>query len=566
MQAPTTLEQFADGLRTEHPFGIRFRLSVILLLAALNLVAMVTVLVWSAPVALRDERPAVGAAWEASRRLEAFHLQMMVDAIAAREGAAEAPFPEEEFGRLRESLDGNLGDEYGYVEPSVEYLYQVIRRWYQEGQPIPAGYVIELPDEGDLTPLLAPDEEAWDELGGPAEPALDATADDGVEAAEAAEAAEADETDETDDGTVPPAEPEPPTEAGLDPGEELDPGSAAADGVEPIESEEIFRELQVAYNSLQDVLAQRVASHLVETSTLLRPLLGYAIAWISAMAALFIYFSFRLRTVFSLPLGKVMRSAVAIGHGNLDTPVEVPAHKSELETLAVVLDTMRANLKHQLAERDLEFRRMSTLLNSMREGVLLVDRDWALQLYNPSAVKLLSVGDNPAFRVGLDVRSLGVPALGKTPDRMEFEGSTELLAALTDAETGRERHTRITRSPLTDAREEYVGYVAVIRDITQEKEMEQMKNDFFSMVTHELKTPLTPIEGYTKLLMKGRSGPVTEQQVRFLNIIASQTTLLKGMIQDLLDMSRIAAGRLSLNMGSVEVVAMVERVVERFAP
>jgi two-component system, OmpR family, sensor histidine kinase ResE len=557
MQAPTTLEQSADGLRTEHPFGIRFRLSVILLLAALNLVAMVTVLVWSAPIALRDERPAVGAAWEASRRLDAFHLQMMVDAIAAREGAAEAPFPEAEFGQLREALAGNLGDEYGYVEPSVEYLYQVTRRWYQDGQPIPAGYVIELPDEEDLVPLLGPAEEEWDELGGPEDPELETTADDGAEVAEPGE---------IDDGAVPPIAADAPAEAGMEPGGEADTALVSSEGVDPVEAEEVFRELQLAHYSLQDVLAQRVASHLVESSTLLRPLLGYAIAWISAMAALFIYFSFRLRTVFSVPLGKVMRSAVSIGHGNLDTPVEVPAHRSELETLAVVLDTMRANLKHQLAERELEFRRMSTLLNSMREGVLLVDRDWALQLYNPSAAKLLAMGDNPAFRVGMDVRSLGVSALGKTPDRMEYEGSTELLAALTDAETGRERHTRITRSPLTDAREEYVGYVAVIRDITQEKEMEQMKNDFFSMVTHELKTPLTPIEGYTKLLIKGRSGPVTEQQVRFLNIIASQTTLLKGMIQDLLDMSRIAAGRLSLNVGSVEIVGMVERVVERFAP
>ncbi len=569
MQPPTTLDQTADGIRTEYPFGIRFRLSVILLLAALNLVAMVTVLVWSAPIALRDQRPVVGAAWEANLHVEALRLQMMVDAIAARESTAAAPFPQAEFDRLRATLEANLGGDYGYVEPSVEYLYQVARRWYQDGQPIPPGYVIELPDDEDLAALAPDTDEAWDELAGtdetaPADEALDEGADpaaaDGDETATGAVA--------VDDGAVPPpAEDGAPDAASGAVGGEADVvGAPAGLELDPIESEEVFRELQFACYSLQDALADRVGGRLIETSELLRPLLGYAIAWISVMAALFIYFSFRLRTVFSLPLGKVMRSAVSIGQGNLETPVEIPAHGSELETLAVVLDTMRANLKHQLAERELEFRRMSTLLDSMKEGVLLVDGDWALQLYNPSAVKLLSMVNNPAFRVGMDIRSLGVAALGKAPDRMEYEGSTELLAALTDAETGRERHTRITRSPLTAASGEYVGYVAIIRDITQEKEMEQMKNDFFSMVTHELKTPLTPIEGYTKLLVKGRSGPVTEQQVRFLNIIASQTTLLKGMIQDLLDMSRIAAGKLSLNVGSVEVVAMVERVVERFAP
>ncbi len=557
MRPPTTLDKTAEGLRSEYRFGIRFRISLVLLLGALNLVGMVTLLVWSAPIALRDMRPVHGGAWEASRRVEAFHLQMMVDAIAVREDATASAFPEADFERLRVSLAANLGDDVGYVDPSVEYFYQVARRWYADGQPIPEGYVIELPQEEDLIPLgdvvgEIEGEDRVPDVGGTdliADPALEIRAPaSGAEAADPL--AVGGGVGGAEDGLAGDAADD--LEALLD----LDPTRAEAD----------FREVQLAYFSLQQELADGVSRRLVETSNMLRPALGYGIAWISVMAALFIYFSFRLRTVFSLPLGRVMRAAVAIGQGNLETPVRVPRHRTELETLAVVLDTMRANLKHQIAERENEYRRMSTILEAMKDGVLLVDEDWSLLLYNPAAVTLLEMGDNPAFRVGMDVRKLGIGALARSPEGMQHEGSTELLAAMTESELTRPRHTRVTRGQLLDANEVYRGFVAVIRDITQEKEMDQMKNDFFSMVTHELKTPLTPIEGYAKLLMKGRSGPVTEQQKRFLEIIASQTTLLKGMIQDLLDMSRIAAGRLSLNVGSVELAALSERVVERFAP
>lgn len=579
MQPPTTLDKTAEGLRTEYPFGIRFRLSVVLLLGALNLVAMVTLLVWSAPVALNDLRPVHGAAWEASRRVEAFHLQTMVDAIAARESSVSAEFPEEDFDVLRETLRSNLGDDFGAVEPQLEYLHQVTRRWYEDGQTIPEGYVIELPtlEEVPSDEAAEPGEAGWDEFGG-TEQAADVEGD---------EPATETEAQDVDDGAVPPAAagsddagtdpPAPDGEAGGEAagsGTEEDPDIGdGEDGIVPpagdldaAQLEADFREVQLAYFGLQQDLSDGVSSRLVANSELLRPLLGYAIAWISVMAAFFIYFSFRLRTVFSLPLGKVMKAAVSIGQGNLETPVEIPTHRSELETLAVVLDTMRANLQHQIAEREKEFLRMSTILAGMREGVLLVDRDWSLQLFNPAVEELLGLSGNPGFRVGVDVRLLGIEALARDPDGMGHEGSTELLAVLTDEETADARHTRITRYPLKDADERYQGFVAVIRDITQEKEMDQMKNDFFSMVTHELKTPLTPIEGYVKLMVKERAGPVTDQQKRFLGIIASQTTLLKGMIQDLLDMSRIASGRLSLNVGSVEVAAMAERVVERFGP
>ncbi|MBM4319224.1 MAG: HAMP domain-containing histidine kinase, partial [Deltaproteobacteria bacterium] len=164
-----------------------------------------------------------------------------------------------------------------------------------------------------------------------------------------------------------------------------------------------------------------------------------------------------------------------------------------------------------------------------------------------------------------DVAALGIRALaGPLP----AAGSEPPIEVTSTAEVGRGRakHSRVFRRPLTTGEGRPAGYVAVIHDVTEEKEIEQIKNDFFSMVTHELKTPLTAVEGYSKLMLKGRPGPLTEDQRRFLQIITSQAEVLKQMIGDLLDVSRIAAGRLKLDPRPVQVASLLAGAQQRFAP
>ncbi len=79
--------------------------------------------------------------------------------------------------------------------------------------------------------------------------------------------------------------------------------------------------------------------------------------------------------------------------------------------------------------------------------------------------------------------------------------------------------------------------------MTRERELDKMKTDFISVVSHELRTPLTSIKGYTDLLLSGAAGELPEIQAEFLGIIQSSTTRLSNLINDILDISRIEAGR-----------------------
>lgn len=88
------------------------------------------------------------------------------------------------------------------------------------------------------------------------------------------------------------------------------------------------------------------------------------------------------------------------------------------------------------------------------------------------------------------------------------------------------------------------------------------KSDFISFVSHELKTPMTSIKGYSDILAQGAVGPVNESQVQFLNVIRSNVDRMTVLVGDLTDISRIEAGRLHLEFSAISLGKIVEEVVE----
>jgi signal transduction histidine kinase len=88
-----------------------------------------------------------------------------------------------------------------------------------------------------------------------------------------------------------------------------------------------------------------------------------------------------------------------------------------------------------------------------------------------------------------------------------------------------------------------IGRLFVFRDVTNERAADRLKIEFVSLVSHELRTPLTSIKGYIELLAAGDVGPLTADQLEFLGIAKSNADRLVSLINDLLDISRIEAGK-----------------------
>jgi signal transduction histidine kinase len=112
--------------------------------------------------------------------------------------------------------------------------------------------------------------------------------------------------------------------------------------------------------------------------------------------------------------------------------------------------------------------------------------------------------------------------------------------------------------------ESFIGYGYIIRDITREKEVDSLKDSILSTVSHELRTPLTTIRGCAEsLLRKGIKWNKIEKE-EFLTAIVDESKLLRELIENIMDMSKIEAGALNLDIHDVDIKKLIERIVSGF--
>ena len=114
-------------------------------------------------------------------------------------------------------------------------------------------------------------------------------------------------------------------------------------------------------------------------------------------------------------------------------------------------------------------------------------------------------------------------------------------------------------SPVT-LRNDFLGTVSIFSDITHQVEVDRLKSEFVATVSHELRTPMTSIKGYVEIMLMGAAGSMSDQQTHFLEIVKSNTERLAILVNDLLDISRIEAGKVTLSLQPLDL-----RVIARQA-
>jgi PAS domain S-box-containing protein len=207
-------------------------------------------------------------------------------------------------------------------------------------------------------------------------------------------------------------------------------------------------------------------------------------------------------------------------------------------------------------------RELEAVLAGIGDGVIVADPDLHLILMNPVARTILGVEEEPP--AGVPLRPyLAAPAFADLMAET-LHSQEEIIRELELNELARTYGT--VASPVLDADGKVRGVVAVLRDITAQKELERMKSNFLSVVSHELRTPLHSIKGFIEIILMGKTGPVTELQEDFLRTVRSQTTVLQRMIDDLLEFSRMEAGRVRLQVSEVALAGVAHAVASRLAP
>lgn len=120
-------------------------------------------------------------------------------------------------------------------------------------------------------------------------------------------------------------------------------------------------------------------------------------------------------------------------------------------------------------------------------------------------------------------------------------------------------------SPVLNKKNEVLFFVAIERDITKEKELEKLKDEFLSVASHELRTPLTAIDGLVAMIREGEYGPVNSELQQPLEDINTASERLINLVNDLLSVSRIQAGRLKFTLSEFDIAPVIKHTVELLA-
>jgi two-component system phosphate regulon sensor histidine kinase PhoR len=255
---------------------------------------------------------------------------------------------------------------------------------------------------------------------------------------------------------------------------------------------------------------------------------------------------------------------------------------------AIALENVRLHERENALWRQAELERMrlSLIIGSMAEGLLITDDKGAITSVNTSAEQLLAqaqVSFRPDVHLHKLAKASNVQWISRLADIVDLAlaGYTvknqELVAG--PAEERVPLTLSISAAPLLDgsgASARPIGVVAVLNDITPTKQVERLKDEFVSVVSHELRTPLTAIKGYTQHLVrrierrlrKTRStqGDAVNDlpenhDLRSLNIVQSQTEHLERLVSDLLDLSQVQWGKLQLRPGPFNLVDLLVDMV-----
>jgi PAS domain S-box-containing protein len=129
------------------------------------------------------------------------------------------------------------------------------------------------------------------------------------------------------------------------------------------------------------------------------------------------------------------------------------------------------------------------------------------------------------------------------------------------------RELAVSSTPVLSSTAAYMGRLYVLRDITREREAERLKAEFYALVSHGLRTPLTSIKGYMELLVQqDETGPLNELQQEFLGIVQSNAQRLVSLVNDLIDQSRLEAQTLVIQAEPLDLHAIIHNVSQSIRP
>lgn len=276
---------------------------------------------------------------------------------------------------------------------------------------------------------------------------------------------------------------------------------------------------------------------------------------------------------------------IITGHGTIDTAVEC-MKKGAYDFITkpfqidqFLLTIKRAAEKRRLEQQAKKFReenqrnlydlyleksRLKTIINCMANGVMVSNRNMEVVLHNPALMKLLEIQERKENPIPLK-QIIQDSNLIETLERIRSGSASEMGSV--SQELGMDRKfLRAISAPALGPANEIVGTVTVLEDITPFKQLDEMKSDFINMVAHELRSPLVSIRQQNSVLLEGLAGPLQEKQEEFLKKGVLKIDQLLELINDLLDIAKIEAGKHVQHIIPIDIEKIIRDTIALIEP
>ena len=266
----------------------------------------------------------------------------------------------------------------------------------------------------------------------------------------------------------------------------------------------------------------------------------------------------RITTRYTKPIKAATEVAIELAHGNYRARTTVN-RLNDTGMLGSSINMLAENLQELTKVRDMQQDRLSALIENMGAGLILIDSRGYINLINKGYIDIFHI--NPSEYLNKQYYEV-----------VEYEEICQLIAEVfrTEQKVSKQLHLplQIERKyfivygvPIIGANNVWKGVLLVFHDISEIKKLEQMRKDFVANVSHELKTPVTSIKGFTETLLDGAMNNKETLQ-SFLSIILKESDRLQSLIQDLLELSKIEQQGFQLNIQTIDLYSLLHDVLK----
>ena len=242
-------------------------------------------------------------------------------------------------------------------------------------------------------------------------------------------------------------------------------------------------------------------------------------------------------------------------------------YKEEETTILYKLTRQASQTVTRLQEViETEQKKLNAMVESMNEGVVMTDKDYRIVVVNPAAKQAVRIGDKKDVSIFDFIDHLE----GRFDIRGKLEESVKLDKVLSsqDVLLG-DRVFQIFVSPVKSNigldKDQVIGGVVIFHDITKEKEIEKMKEDFISMMVHELRSPLNGIFMITQMMEKVKKVKDIKEYSRNVNLVMNSTDSMLRIVNDLLDAAKLESGKFEIHLAPADLAEMINDRVDFFS-